>query len=130
MYVRVSSSFPNVTAVMVSECVSDRTTVYGFLPPLIVRPKGSHVESVSETLACTIADEDASEDRHEVSLLAGPRSAVCEYIETARHTCHGVERLRYSSGIATRVDNGQHQRRAFGKYPIRCPSELQRDSPH
>lgn len=80
MYVSVSSSSPNVTTVIVAECASAKTIVYGFSPPLIVRPQGSQVERVSETLEFTVADEEVSDNRQDVSLPAGMPSVVHGYL--------------------------------------------------
>lgn len=49
MYIYVSSVGLIVTFVMVVELKAVSTMVYGFFPPVILRPHGSHVDSDSVT---------------------------------------------------------------------------------
>ena len=67
------SSDPIVTFVMTGEFAIDRTIVYGFWPPCIVRPQGWHVETVSVRFDAIMADEglaEASVDIQDASVPA------------------------------------------------------------
>ena len=71
--------------VMICEFSAESTTVYGFCPPVIVKPHSSHVDRVSVTFGCMVAILDVSveDGRHDVSLPAGGRVSGCGGRETS-----------------------------------------------
>ena len=88
MNVNTSSLGPMETFVITPELRADKTTVYGFCPPSIVSPHGSHVVSVSVKLGCTDASEFelGGVYRHDVSLPAG---RVSQYAPSRGDRRHG-----------------------------------------
>jgi hypothetical protein len=71
IYVYTSSPGFIVEFVITGELSADKTIVYGFVPPSIVRPHGSHVVKLSVKFGCTEATEFGGVYRQEVLLPAG-----------------------------------------------------------
>ena len=77
--VKTSSSAPIVTFVIIGESSAASTTVYGFLPLVMVSPHGSQVVSVPVTFGLITARPEvlAGVVRHDVSLPAASRLGEC-----------------------------------------------------
>ena len=82
-YVNTSSAAPIETFVITGEPKAANTILYGFWPPLIVSPHGSHVVNVSVTFADMEASAEVfcDDGRQDVSVPAG---RVIEYMAYRR----------------------------------------------
>lgn len=98
MKVNTSSPEPIVTLVMTGELTAAKTMVYGFLPPCMVRPHGSHVVRTSVKFGCTDATKLGGVYKHVVSLPSGPHVSARSNADR-RHGQHSPVTLYSCGGI-------------------------------
>src|ERR1700730_4864580 len=97
--------------VTTAEPMDTKVTLYGALPPVTVKPQGSHVARFMVTLGVIAKGVEGGEGRHDAIC---PSTSISKLDSRTKSmygdelTCHGVQCRSHSTCISACIRHAQH----------------------